>query len=309
MKILVYIDDSPASFSAFYKAMEIVQPEDWIILVGKAHYGRGIGHLSSESMRFFSRVMDKRKIRHLYFLEYGKTKDTLRSKIGQFRIDLALINPYNSKTKKLYDFLNNQKIKTISVSEYTPSDQSLIPRPIDKHAPIPGEGYRKTMMAESGSAIPIHVPSLTNSGEYLQSGEVQQHESKASLPLMASKSAYELSDPSRRSQVSVSSSSSNKIEPPMHKRPLSQSTSGYHISNDPEIENQPTEYNYRQTMPAKHSQSYVYPNLHNSSSMIHTNEQQQQPAIYPADQFYKPPTKKNQTVTFASSPQQTIISK
>ncbi|GAM21076.1 hypothetical protein SAMD00019534_042510 [Acytostelium subglobosum LB1] len=149
MKYLVVIDDKAASFSAFYKALELVQEPDWIILITK-HKSTG-----AENVKFFARVLDKRGIKSLHFIEHGRTKELVSNKIKLLTIDKVVISPYSSKRRRLCDYVsNNLKVNVITVKEFPMVDESLIPKPPVVEASRKGSSL---LQSKSSSSIPDHV--------------------------------------------------------------------------------------------------------------------------------------------------------
>ncbi|GAM17577.1 hypothetical protein SAMD00019534_007520 [Acytostelium subglobosum LB1] len=200
------------------------------MLLAKARYGSVDKNSAGHTLRFFGRVMDKRKIKSLHFLEYGRSKNIIKSKVSQFNIDMILINPYNNKKKKLCAYLsqNLKATKVVPVNFFVPSDDSLVPKPIDNKAPLP---LSKGPLSSSYAHGDIRMPVGTG------------------IPLTASKSAYSI--PDQQMQADTSSSTRQTI----HEAPpgvmLAREYGGEGSSTShPNIEE---DYNYRMTYPRRKS--------------------------------------------------------
>ncbi|KAM9958351.1 hypothetical protein ACTFIW_001213 [Dictyostelium discoideum] len=128
MKFLVYIDDKEPSFSAFYRVLNLVKENDWVIIVAKVKFYRGIGHRSSHVMKHFTRLLDKKHIKNLTFIEYGSIKHIIKNKVKLLKIDMILIAAHNSKTKRLCNYCSdNISCNLMIVREFVPLEDYLIP--------------------------------------------------------------------------------------------------------------------------------------------------------------------------------------
>ncbi|KAN0055313.1 hypothetical protein ACTA71_008423 [Dictyostelium dimigraforme] len=161
MKFLVYIDDKEPSFSAFYRVLNLVKENDWVIIVAKVKFYRGIGHRSSHVMKHFTRLLDKKHIKNLTFIEYGSIKHIIKNKVKLLKIDMILIAAHNSKTKRLCNYCSdNISCNLMIVREFVPLEDYLIPpngvksdysHPENLN-PIPGK-KKPLMQSESMSSI------------------------------------------------------------------------------------------------------------------------------------------------------------
>ncbi|KAK5584386.1 hypothetical protein RB653_005997 [Dictyostelium firmibasis] len=162
MKFLVYIDDKEPSFSAFYRVLNLVKENDWVIIVAKVKFYRGIGHRSSHVMKHFTRLLDKKHIKNLTFIEYGSIKHIIKNKVKLLKIDMILIASHNSKTKRLCNYCSdNISCNLMIVREFIPLEEYLIP-PTGVKAdysqpenlnPIPSNKKKPLMQSESMSSI------------------------------------------------------------------------------------------------------------------------------------------------------------
>ncbi|EGG22581.1 hypothetical protein DFA_04711 [Cavenderia fasciculata] len=198
MKFLVYIDDQEESYSAFYRAMRMVSENDWIILLTKVTYNRGgQGNDAHEAMKYFGKLLDKRKIKSLVFMEMGSTREFLKEKVKQLKIDVIVMCPHNSRVKKLCDYVSdNIKASLMVVRECDPSDPQLVPPrgTYNQHA-------RKTMITSgsmssipsSNTNAPAFIPKKQSNNNNANDMALPKKPVSSHHPLVKSQSEFVLS--------------------------------------------------------------------------------------------------------------------
>ncbi|EGC35213.1 hypothetical protein DICPUDRAFT_92062 [Dictyostelium purpureum] len=161
MKFLVYIDDKEPSFSAFYRVLNLVKENDWVIIVAKVKFYKGIGHRSSHVMKHFTRLLDKKHIKNLTFIEYGSIKHIIKNKVKLLKIDMILIAAHNSKTKRLCNYCSdNISCNLMVVREFVPLEEYLIPPSNKADYSVPGDlnPLKKKPLQTSESMSSIESP-------------------------------------------------------------------------------------------------------------------------------------------------------